>query len=66
MVMPLEVLLSYGIVSALLDNLFSHMTLRIVLSRSVKSCARILMEIVLNLWIDLGEVAIFIAIPTDP
>lgn len=64
--MPLEVLLSYGIVSALLGNLFSHMTLRIVLSRSVKSCVGILMETVLNLWIDLGKVAIFTVIRTDP
>jgi hypothetical protein len=42
MVIPLEVLVLYRIVFAILGFLFFHMKLRIVLSRSVKSCVRIL------------------------
>ena len=47
--MPLEVPLLYRIVWAILGFLFVHMRLSIVLSRSVKNCAGILMGIALNL-----------------
>ena len=52
-VIPLEVL-------AILGFLFFHMKMSIVLSRSVKNCVGILMEIALNLSIAFGRIAIFI------
>ena len=57
--MPLEVLLLYRIILAILGFLFFHMKLTIVLSRSVKNCVGILMGIVLNLQITFGRIVIF-------
>ena len=45
MVMPPEVPLLYRIVLAILGFLFFHMKLIFVLSRSVKNCVGILMEL---------------------
>jgi hypothetical protein len=49
MVITPEVLLLFRIVLDILEFLFFHIKLRIALSRSVKKCAGILMEIILNL-----------------
>jgi hypothetical protein len=49
MARPPEILLFYEIVLPILDLLFSHVELRLVLSRSAKNCVVILMGIALNL-----------------
>ena len=48
---PLEILLLYRTVLAILNFLLFHMKLSIVLSRSVKNCVGTLMVIVINLLI---------------
>ena len=47
----LDILLLFQIVLAVLDFLFSHMKLKIVLSKSVRNFIGIVMEIVLSLYI---------------
>ena len=49
MVIPLEVLILFRIMVAILGFLFICMKLRIVLAMSVKNCVRILMGSALNL-----------------
>jgi hypothetical protein len=49
MAIPPEVLLMHRIVFAILGFLFFHMKLKIVLSRSIKTCVRILIRTALNL-----------------
>jgi hypothetical protein len=49
MVLPLEVLLSFRIVFAILGLLFFHRKLKVALSMSIKHHAGILMRIALNL-----------------
>ena len=47
----LDILLLFRIVLAILGFLFSHMKLKIVLSKSVRNYIGIVMEIVLSLYI---------------
>jgi hypothetical protein len=53
------------IILAIMDFLFFHMKLRIVLFMSVKNCAGILMGIALNLWIAFGKSHFDYANPTN-
>ena len=55
---PLEILLLYRTVLAILNFLLFHMKLSIVLSRSVKNCVGTLMVIVINLLIAFDWMAI--------
>ena len=57
MAIPMEVLLLFRIVCAILGFLFFRMKVNIIPSKSIKNCVGILMGIVLNLWIVFGRTA---------